>query len=251
MHDIAAIALNAMRLDTLRLERTAINLANTGTAGFQREYLVSMAREAGISDVGNVADSTARPTLAGSDAAPTLAVMRDLRPGALRPTGQALDVALLSGGYFEIITPAGATYTRRGDFHRDALGRLVNAQGWPVMGRDGEITLNLDPGRVQIDGDGHVSADGQRLGQLKIVDFDASTAMTHLDGGSFTTSAPARTRQGGGMSVRQGVLENANVNPGQEMLDLMRTTRHFESMSRVLQGHDEMLGNAIRRLGEV
>jgi len=50
--------------------------------------------------------------------------------------------------------------------------------------------------------------------------------------------------------VRQGFLENANVNSMQEMVDLMQTMRHFESMQKVALGHDEMMGAAIRRLGE-
>jgi flagellar basal-body rod protein FlgG len=34
------------------------------------------------------------------------------------------------------------------------------------------------------------------------------------------------------------------------MVDLMRTMRHFESMTRVLQGYDDMIGGAIKKLGD-
>jgi flagellar basal-body rod protein FlgG len=36
----------------------------------------------------------------------------------------------------------------------------------------------------------------------------------------------------------------------QEMVQLVQTMRHFESMQKVALGYDEMLGSAIRRLGE-
>ena len=34
------------------------------------------------------------------------------------------------------------------------------------------------------------------------------------------------------------------------MIDLMQSVRHFESVYRAIQGYDEMLGTAIRKLGE-
>jgi flagellar basal-body rod protein FlgF len=54
----------------------------------------------------------------------------------------------------------------------------------------------------------------------------------------------------GQVQVRQGFLENANVNSMQEMVQLIQTMRHFESMQKVALGYDDMVGAAIRRLGD-
>jgi flagellar basal-body rod protein FlgG len=36
-----------------------------------------------------------------------------------------------------------------------------------------------------------------------------------------------------------------------EMVQLIDTMRHFETLQKVAQGHDEMLGQAIRKLGDL
>ncbi|NOJ99668.1 flagellar hook-basal body protein, partial [Corallococcus coralloides] len=53
------------------------------------------------------------------------------------------------------------------------------------------------------------------------------------------------------VQVRQGYLENSNVSSMQEMVHLVQTMRHFESMQKVALGYDEMTGQAIRKLGEL
>jgi flagellar basal-body rod protein FlgF len=53
------------------------------------------------------------------------------------------------------------------------------------------------------------------------------------------------------VQIRQGFLENSNVSSMQEMVQLMQTMRHFESMQKVATGYDEMMGTAIRKLGDL
>jgi len=53
------------------------------------------------------------------------------------------------------------------------------------------------------------------------------------------------------VQIRQGALENGNVSSMQEMMQLIRTMRHFESMQKMTQGYDDMLGTAIRKLGDL
>ena len=49
----------------------------------------------------------------------------------------------------------------------------------------------------------------------------------------------------------QGHLENSNVNSMDEMMHLMQTMRHFESMMRLTQGYDEMIGTAIKKFSDI
>jgi flagellar basal body rod protein FlgG len=51
--------------------------------------------------------------------------------------------------------------------------------------------------------------------------------------------------------VQAGYTEASNVVPAQEMVQVMATMRHAESMVRMLQGADEMLEKTIRKLGEM
>jgi flagellar basal-body rod protein FlgF len=51
--------------------------------------------------------------------------------------------------------------------------------------------------------------------------------------------------------IKQGALENSNVSSISEMVLMMETLRHFESVSRVTQGYNDMIGTAIHKLGEL
>ena len=52
------------------------------------------------------------------------------------------------------------------------------------------------------------------------------------------------------VQLRQGFLENSNVNHLHEMVRLLETVRHLETLQKVALGYDEMLATSIRKLGE-
>jgi flagellar basal-body rod protein FlgG len=45
--------------------------------------------------------------------------------------------------------------------------------------------------------------------------------------------------------VRQGFLEGSNVNPVQQMVQMIEVNRTYEANQRVIQSHDSMLGKLI------
>jgi flagellar basal-body rod protein FlgG len=51
-------------------------------------------------------------------------------------------------------------------------------------------------------------------------------------------------------AIRTGYLENSNVNSSHEMVSLAETVRHFEALTRIAQGYDDVLEKTIRKLGE-
>ena len=51
--------------------------------------------------------------------------------------------------------------------------------------------------------------------------------------------------------VRQGFLETSNVESVQEMVRLIETMRHFETVQRFVRGYEDMVGKAITELGKV
>lgn len=246
MQEVMGVMLGALRQDTARVERIGVNLANALTPGYQREIVV--APPSRVEAGGGFARLVAAGQAGDSGALQDLRVLRDPRPGTLKSTGQAWDLALASEGYFEVATPQGPAYTRRGQFQIDAQGRLVTAQGWPVMGADGEIRPGT--GTPGIQANGQIRVGDKSVGQLRIVHFDEPAALRHVDAGYFSSETPGTVLPDARIGLRQGFLENANVSHSHEMVELMRTMRHFESMTRVLQGYDDMIGGAIRKLGE-
>jgi flagellar basal-body rod protein FlgG len=250
MDSLVEATLDAMRNDVSRLERIATNLANVTTPGYKRELWVQRAHAPSGTDFAQVygAAGASERVGIGSEGA-TATIERDLKPGTLRPTGQPLDLALAGSGFFEVATDHGPAFTRHGQFRLDARGRIVNAQGHALIGRGGEISLTSAD--VNIDDAGRIQQAGRVIDQIKVVDFAAGTQFTAVGAGLLETSALARPLEDAAVRIRQGHLENANVDTAHEMVTLMQTMRHFESMLRAAQGYDEMLGGAIRKLGDI
>lgn len=244
MNDVLAVSLQALQGDAARLARVSTNLANAMTPGYKREITIRHASGVGLSFAGLVEAQASAPA---APPASSTEVLRDMRVGTFKNTGQGLDFALTGRGFFEIATPAGPAYTRHGQFHLDARGRVVTAQGDAVMGTGGEIVLTAPP---SVDSTGAFTENGRVVAKLRVVDFDASESLERVEGG-FAAGRQAKGVDENAVQVRQGQLENGNVDTTREMVDLIETMRHFESMQRAVQIHDDMLGTGIRKLGDL
>lgn len=240
---ISAVTLSALATDEARMERVASNLANVQTPGYKRELVAQQSAFASAMDAAQSESNEARMPQA------SIKLVRDMRPATLRPTGRTLDLALSGAGFFELATDHGPAYTRRGDFQIDGRGRIVNGEGHALLGQGGEITVTSD--HIKVDGTGRVFDGEKQVAQLRVVDIapndlQAAGAGRYVSGGSSVQELPA-----GRVGLKQGFLENANVDTAHEMVSLGATVRHFEALLRVAQGRDEMLGNAIRKLGDM
>ncbi len=263
MQEVFAITLASMQQDMSRMDRVAMNLANVATPGYRREVLAArpfanVLHAAGAVPPGNAATRVTDGRLGGALAATQ--VLTDTRLGSVRVTGQPLDVALTGEGFFEVTTPNGPAYTRQGNFSVDARGRLVTAQGLPVAGWSGDIYLTTRTPAIDEAGKmtepnatsgPSATAPGTPVAQLKVVRFEKPEALERLGDGLVAPGPGMTMLANGEAGIRQGAVENANVSSAQEMVQLVQTMRHFESMLRIAQGYDEMLGTAIRKLGDL
>ena len=125
-----------------QLQLLSNNLANVNTAGFKkdrgrfREFSLSTA--AGSENFALRSDRLQVPEYWMEYSTYT-----DFSAGALRKTGRPFDLALSGNGFFCVRTPDGVMYTRRGDFTVDADELLVTQEGFPVLGKGGEIRIDL------------------------------------------------------------------------------------------------------------
>ncbi len=260
MSEVFAIALASMHQDMGQLDRIAQNLANASTPGYKRAVATARPFTEAID-----AAAAARSPVVLSEAASSavqglrgeLRVLVDGRPGTLRVTGQPLDLALEGEGYFEVATPSGTAYTRQGTFALDAQGRLVTGSGYAVLGVGGEIRLTtrtpiIDAsGRIaEPDAASNASALGN-VAQLRVVRFEKGTQLRQLGDGLLVPTQGATAHADPSTLIRQGTLENSNVSSLQEMIQLIQTSRHFESMQKIVQGYDDLLSTSIRKLGDL
>ena len=236
------IAASGLLAESARQDVIANNLANATTTGFKRSE--STAHQFDSMLLHNMGQP-------GAPAIGTLAMGAEVdgidridTQGALRFTGNDLDLALVGTGHFTVDAPNGRRYTRDGSFGLDDTGRLVTKEGDTVLGVAGPITL--DRGEVKIAQDGTVTQGGKVKGKLLLTDLDPTSVTT--EGGSLYTGTPTGTSTA---SVRQNHLESSTVNVVSEMVDLIRVMRAFEANQKSVQSHDEALQASIQKVGAV
>jgi flagellar basal-body rod protein FlgG len=148
-------------------------------------------------------------------------------------------------------------YTRSGEFHLDADGKLLNSEG---MALQPEITVPPNATSVSISKEGVVSVSlvgqsaSQQIGTIELATFQNAAGMHALGGNLFaattasgdaTTGVPGTDGIG---STTQGFLEESNVSVVEEMVNMILGQRAYEANSRVIKAADEMLGQ-VNNLG--
>ena len=216
---------DAMRAQAIN----AHNLANASTPGFRADL---------------AAFTTARMSGAGHSSRMFGQLQGqgvDLRYGTVQTSGRELDVAINGPGWIAVQTAdGGEAYTRRGDLRIDAVGRLTNGAGLPILGRSGPIAIPPNA-KLEIGGDGTISI--QALGQgpesvavvdrIKLVNPELSSLRKGADG-LLRSSEPAPAVD---TSVRLtvGALESSNVNITEAMVRMIELSRSFETQSRMMR----------------
>jgi flagellar basal-body rod protein FlgF len=208
------------------LDLVANNLANVSTPGFraQHEVFRSLLASSSILPMSGLNQAVNNYSVLGGS-------QLDFTQGSLEKTGNDLDLAIQGSGFFVAQTANGQVFTRNGNFHVSPKGRLVTAEGDPVLGDSGLIDIVGGP--VSVSSDGTISVNGAVAGQLRIVDFPAGTNLTNV--GATYYSAPPKTEvPAQGASVQQGSLESSNVNPVASAVELVTLQRYAELMQRAL-----------------
>lgn len=224
----------AMLQDQLRLQSISQNVSNMQTPGYKRQLIES----AGFDEQMQAQMATVSQQMQLSS--------QNVQ-GALLPSGNAGELALSGNGYFEVQTDEGVFYTRRGDFHVNEQGELASANGARLLGKSG--VLRVDDNEYKIDSSGNVFIDNHKVDQLNIVRFDHPEQLNYQGQGLyFSLEAPTPTD--GTTRVIQGSLEQSNVKSIDEMMEMVKTSRHFEASQRVMRTADGLMSAAINQLGE-
>lgn len=218
------------------MQAVANNIANMNTTGFRREGVVFAEM------------IEALPVEGGSISMTEARVRRtDFSPGSLRQTGGALDFAIQGDGFFMVQTPNGPRLTRNGAFFRDAAGALVTGDGYPALDAGGApVFAPAGGGDVVVGRDGSLSVGGQTLGALGLVTVDEPRFLTREAGTLFSTDQALQPANG---EIFQGFVEDANVNPVEELTRMIEVQRAYELGQKLLDREDERIRGAVRQLG--
>ncbi len=242
--DIAAVS---MGIEMRRVEASAHNIANVSTAGFKRQVGVAAPFATALQAElrANGADAASGAVHAS---APAFATRADLSPGRLSQTQNPLHLALSGPGFFVVRQGDQTLYTRSGAFERAPDGRVVNAQGAVLQLSGGDLIVGST--NITVTADGTVIDEQRPLGRLALVEVDPGALAQRANGSTFTAAAKAALSADSTV-VKQGFLEMANVDLGQEMVQMMETMRRFELGQKLVHAHEDMMERAIRRLGDL
>jgi flagellar basal body rod protein FlgG len=230
-----------------RLEAVAQNLANVSTAGYKAQRLVFRVRPLepeGPARLDPVLSRTAAQVV-------EVATVRDFSQGAIRQSGNPLDVAIGGDGFFVVSTARGDRYTRQGSFTRDGDGYLVTEHGERVQGESGDLQLGV--GDAAVGEDGTVTIDGVSAGRMKLVSFGPQPAL-EPEGATLFAPAPGVTPtplDAAEVHLHPGALESANVDAAAGMIELVDVARGFETYMHAMHRLDEVAQRAITDVGRV
>ena len=171
--------------------------------------------------------------------------------GETEPTGRDLDVAIQGAGFFEVRQPDGQhAVIRSGEFHVRPDRVLVTAGNCEVMSESGApITLLPEGGNVTINNDGTVVQGTTRLGKLSVQKFSNNAALVPAAGGLFVPGADAGVTQVSQPNLMQGYLEQSNVQPLREMVDLVLISRAYEANQKIITTNDDQMQKTLDALG--
>jgi flagellar basal-body rod protein FlgG len=225
------------------------NLANANTPGYKRQ-IVSFAT---VLEGPTLSVEELAKTVAPDSARRMSAVMSsphtDVRPGKIRRTDRALDVAIEGAGYFEVAPAEVAAgpelyCTRCGRFELDNQGRFVlrgMKRDWLLIPityvPDGMTKIDITSGGLEY---ATVDDDRTMIGELNLHSLPADCNLTPCGDSVFLVRFNCKRRshwignpgiQGRG-ELRQGCLEESNVDPQQELDDLQRLQQHADALEQ-------------------
>lgn len=174
--------------------------------------------------------------------------------------------------FFTVLDEAGnERYTRNGKFSVNDLGELVTAEGFRVIGDNGQPIVLLDPEtqipitNVTVNKFGQLldSMNGQALPDaagnpirmlISRVDnpirmIPEGSGLFRLEQGDAGLVAPVAV--GDNVEIKQGFVETSNVDPTQAMVDMMSASRMYEANQKVIQAYDKTMEKAVNEIGRV
>jgi len=254
MHAALFASKTGLTAQDKQLTTISNNLANASTAGYKRDRVIfedllyQIQRQPGAQSSQN---NQLPSGLQLGTGVRVVGTQKQFTTGTLQVTDQPLDMAIDGRGFFEILQPNGNTaYTRNGEFQLSADGEIVTAGGLVL---EPSITIPEGAQTVTIGQDGTVSvllageSAPTQVGNVQLADFINPAGLQAMGSNLFLETASSGAAQQGtpGLngfgSIRQGSIENSNVNIVEELVNMITTQRTYEVNSKVLQTTDQML----------
>lgn len=241
MDTLLSVGLSHQMAMLRRMDVLANNIANASTTAYKgervtfKDHLFSMEGDApkALRDLRFVQD---------------FGITSSMREGPLSKTDNPLDIALDGPGFLVAEAEDGTRlYSRNGALQINANGELALVTGEPVLDVDDRpIAIGEDDVDIKIAGDGTISSRAAELAQIQIVSFERPHELERQGNSLFTTEQVEQPSPE--TRFVQGALEGSNVNPIEQIADMINVMRSYQSMERSLNDYGEMRDRAVAQL---
>ncbi len=263
-----------------KVETIANNVANANSVGFKKDQLVFKehltALTRGLEDIDVPRKEFAPADFYHTQGAENAMVAVDgsftvFEQGTMIPTSNPLDLALKGEGFFEVLTPTGVRFTRKGNFSLSRDGELVTDQGHRLLSalavpeealqdpvsaaavpNPEERVLRVPANaKLTFTDDGEILTRDGAVGRVSVIEVKDRQALRKEGNSLFITPDEANlVRTNIKTTVNQGFLEGSNVNAIEEMSELIKAHRHFESIQKAINAYDQISGKAANEVGK-
>lgn len=166
----------------------------------------------------------------------------DFSPGPLIPTNRDLDIALKGEGWLSVQAPDGSeALTRAGSLQVTPEGMLTTANGMPILGDGGPITLGpfsklsigID-GSVSIVPEGGTSDNLVFVDRIKLSNPNKENLFKDIDG-LIKTKDGSAIEPDANVKLTNGFLEGSNVNAVETITRILSLAREFEIQLKMME----------------
>jgi len=250
----AATGMNAMET---KLDVISNNLANIETTGYKRDranFEDLFYRQEKLPGEQDAAGRYAPLGIAIGLGVRNQSIQSDFVQGAFKTTGNQLDIALNGPGFLQVTNPDGTrVYSRAGNLSENANGQLVIGSASTGRLLEPVIQIPNDATAIVISPEGQISVQQpgnnqlQNVGQIQLATFINPQGLLKLGENLYQetdASGPATQNnpgQNGTGTVQQNMLEASNVEPANELIDMITTQRAYELNSKAIQTGDELM----------
>ena len=244
---------SALSAEQNKLDAISNNIANIGTTGYKKvdvSFKDLMSEELDKRGYPFTSDKVKQATLTTGSGVKNGEWLSDNKQGQLTNTGVTTDLAIDGKGYFRVTMPDGTkAYTRDGAFSVDGSGNVLDSKGDKLDITFFGSPVKLSADTLSVDENGYLFDKNNRIGQIEIYNSVGNNSMNSIGGNLFAPSGEATVYKETDYNIKQGFLENSNVDLASEMTDMLVTQRAFELNSKSLKNADEMwnMANNLRR----
>ncbi|NVJ62229.1 MAG: hypothetical protein HWE27_17715 [Gammaproteobacteria bacterium] len=216
---------NVLRNDLKQIEVVSNNIANAQTKGYQ------------------AINATQQNFLSTLNEQTPILKQQNMNMGSVQQTKQTTDFIAVGSDYFIAEETNNRLYITKYLKLSDKGGDVVNQFGNSLNVAQASVELS----KLTLGEKGELLVNDKFVGQLETVKVDLTDVRFDEEGKPFITADKADFSE---PNVLQGFAMSSNVDVTQQMVQLMKLSKHAEAIQKSILTLDQMVGSGINDIGK-